>query len=58
MEDVRKGSISFPKPRNKATCLAAGAETKEVAVPGFLGLMHRLIEARGSEGHGDYHWMT
>lgn len=57
LEDARKGSISVPKPHDKAKCLGAGAETQEVALPGFLGPMHRLIEARGSEGQGEYHWM-
>lgn len=38
--DASEGSISFPKPRDKAKCLGPGAQTKEVAVPGFLCLVH------------------
>lgn len=40
--DARQGNASFPKSCDKAKCLGAGAETKEVAVPGFLCLVHGL----------------
>lgn len=58
--DARKGNVSFPKSRDKAKHLGAGAQTKEVAGrPRLLCLCtassHRLTEQSGSEGHGEQH---